>query len=198
MVCKVKVIFSKNSYQNSRNHENHMALRFIQNSSRIPQPSAPLTKFPSEKSMNNKKVLSNIRALLGLIYFLKFSGHKFFRGAHRSGVLQNSAHKTIKVSLMSTSKRIWPHYERLRSRVAIGDQKDSLDYHQQCLATTFRRGSKESSSSCFAPWGSILVLRSWRQASQQWVGVQSFSKLSVEQYYFVSKIVLTYCMKKLF
>ena len=73
--------------------------------------------------------------------------------------------------LMPTSKRIWPHYERLRSRVAIGDQKDSLDYHQQCLATTFRRGSKESSSSCFAPWGSILDLRSWRQASQQWVGV---------------------------
>ena len=150
-----------------------MAIGFIQNSWRIPWPSASLTKLQQEMLMNNKE--SAIRALyfinLHLILFFNFSGWKFFIHAHGSRVLQNSAHKTSQFHLMTTSKRLWPHYERLRSRVAIGDQKDSLDYHQQCLATTFRRGSKESSSSCFAPWGSILVLRSWRQASQQWVGV---------------------------
>ena len=160
-MCKAKAICSSIL-------RNQMAIGFIQNSWRIPWPSASITKLRREKLMTNKE--SAIRAL-HLILFFNFSGWKFFRWAHGSRVLQNSAHKTSQFHLMTTSKRLWPQYERLRSRVAIGDQKDSLDYHQQCLATTFRRGSKESSSSCFAPWGSILVLRSWRQASQQWVGV---------------------------
>ena len=166
MECKAKAICSST-------RRNQMAIGFIQNSLRIPWPSASLTKLRREKLMNNKE--SAIRALyfiyLHSILFFNFSGWKFFRRAHGSRVFQNFTHKIIKLSLMTTSKRLWPQYEKLRSRVAIGDQKDSLDYHQQCLATTFRRGSKESSSSCFAPWGSILVLRSWRQASQQWVGV---------------------------
>ena len=85
--------------------------------------------------------------------------------------------------------------------VAIGAQKSCIlklqiqNYHserttlttQQCLATTNWReewslGGKEStllqqrqSPSCFAPWGSILVPSSWRQASQQWVAaIQEF------------------------
>ena len=154
----------------------------------LPAGYIPQRKVPSASSSGSlgfivcvqccRMVDSVIHALyfiyLHSILFFNFSGWKFFRSAHDSRVLQNSAHKTSQFHLMTTSKRLWPHYERLRSRVAIGDQKDSLDYHQQCLATTFRRGSKESSSSCFAPWGSILDLRSWRQASQQWVGVPKY------------------------